>query len=169
MDGRGKISEPHATGTSKLDWRSLESMQIDRNKVQIRTNWQKGTRTKKPKIFRKFWKFQGKKMSKFTSLLNLWPHSSWPGTLDHLAISLVNNRYKKIGKISKNLLLILGLAYLPLPLCYGNMKKPCRKKNHFKTGLPHWISRIWPKVLKSGPVLVYVNRSYSYPKNQRTE
>ena len=47
VDGRGKISEPHATGTSKLDWRSLESMQIDRNKVQIRTNWQKGTGTKK--------------------------------------------------------------------------------------------------------------------------
>ena len=57
-------------------------------------------------------------MSKFTSVLNLWPHSSWPGTLDHLAISLVNNRYTKIGKISENLLLILGLAYLPLPLCY---------------------------------------------------
>ena len=47
MDGRGKRSEPQATGTSKLGWRSLESMQIDRNKVQIRTNWQKGTGTKK--------------------------------------------------------------------------------------------------------------------------
>ena len=50
MDGRGKISEPHATETSKLDWRPLESMQIDRNKVQIRTNWQKGTGTKNLKI-----------------------------------------------------------------------------------------------------------------------
>ena len=40
VDSRGKISEPHAAGTSKLDWRSLESMQIDRNKVQIRTKAQ---------------------------------------------------------------------------------------------------------------------------------
>ena len=61
VDGRGKISEPHATGTSKLDWRSLESMQIDRNKVQIRTNWQKGTGTKKPENFRNFENFKEKK------------------------------------------------------------------------------------------------------------
>ena len=54
MDGRGKISEPHATETSKLDWRPLESMQIDRNKVQICTNWQKGTEAKNPENFRNF-------------------------------------------------------------------------------------------------------------------
>ena len=54
MDGRGKISEPHATETSKLDWRPLESMQIDRNKVQICTNWQKGTGAKNPENFRNF-------------------------------------------------------------------------------------------------------------------
>ena len=71
VDGRGKISEPHATGTSKLDWRSLESMQIDRNKVQIRTNWQKGTGTKKHENFRNFENFKEKKMSKFTFVLNL--------------------------------------------------------------------------------------------------
>jgi len=71
VDGRGKISEPHATGTSKLDWRSLESMQIDRNKVQIRTNWQKGTGTKKHENFRNFDNFKEKKMSKCTSVLNL--------------------------------------------------------------------------------------------------
>lgn len=33
VDGRGKIIEPNATGTPKLDWRSFESLQIDRNKV----------------------------------------------------------------------------------------------------------------------------------------
>ena len=114
----GKMREPNATGTSKLDWRSLESMLIDKNKVQIRTNWQKGTGTKKHENFRNFENFKEKKMSKFTSVLNLWPHNSWPGTLNHLAISLVNNRYKKIGKISENMLLIFGLAYLPLPLCW---------------------------------------------------
>ena len=52
MDGRGKISEPHATGASKLDLGSLETMQIDRNKVQICTNWQKGTGAKNPENFR---------------------------------------------------------------------------------------------------------------------
>ena len=36
-------------------------MQIDRNKVQIRTNWQKGTGTKKPKNFRNFENFKKKK------------------------------------------------------------------------------------------------------------
>ena len=71
VDGRGKISEPHATGTSKLDWRSLESMQIDRNKVQIRTNWQKGTGTKEHENFRNFENFKEKIMSKFASVLNL--------------------------------------------------------------------------------------------------
>ena len=62
VDGRGKISEPHATGTSKLDWRSLESMQIDRNKVQICTYWQEGTGTKNPENFRNFEKFKEKTM-----------------------------------------------------------------------------------------------------------
>ena len=47
MDFWGKISEPNPTGTSKLEWRSLESMQIEGNKVQIRTIWQKGTGRKK--------------------------------------------------------------------------------------------------------------------------
>ena len=77
VDGRGKISEPHATGTSKLDWRSLESMQIDRNKVQIRTNWQKGTGTKNLKFFLG--------MSKYNFVL------------DHLVLSLV-----KFGKLKYN-------------------------------------------------------------------
>ena len=45
-------------------------MQIDRNKVQIRTNWQKGTGTKKPENFRNFENLK-EKMPKFTSVLNL--------------------------------------------------------------------------------------------------
>ena len=36
-------------------------MQIDRNKVQIRTNWQKGTGTKKNENFRNFENFKEKK------------------------------------------------------------------------------------------------------------
>ena len=93
-------------------------MQIDRNKVQIRTNWQKGTGTKKPENFRNFENFKEKKcqnspLCSISDLIN-----SRPGTLDHLVLSLVNDRYKKIGKLSENLLLIFGLAHLPLPLCY---------------------------------------------------
>ena len=42
-------------------------------------------------------------------VLNFWPHDSWLGTLDHLATSLVDKRHKKLGKISKNLLLIFPL------------------------------------------------------------
>ena len=97
-----------------MEWRSFESIQIDRNKVQICTNWQKGTRTKKHENLRDFENFKEIYLSNFPSMVILWPHDSWPGTLDHLAISLMNNRYKKIGKISENLLLIFGLAYLPL-------------------------------------------------------
>ena len=50
----GGKNEPNATGTSKLDWRSFESMQIDGNKVHIRTNSQKGTGTKMPENLRNF-------------------------------------------------------------------------------------------------------------------
>ena len=54
MDGRGKISGPNTIGSSKLDWRSFESTQIDRKKVQIRTNLQKGTGTKMYENLRNF-------------------------------------------------------------------------------------------------------------------
>ena len=50
-------------------------------------------------------------------VLNLWHYGNWPGTLDHLAISLVDYKHKKLGKISENFLLILGLANINLPLC----------------------------------------------------
>ena len=66
MDGEGKISEPNTTGTSKLDWRSFESMQIDRNKVQIRTNLQKGTGTKMPENLRNFENLKEKKCQNST-------------------------------------------------------------------------------------------------------
>ena len=71
MAGRGKIGEPSTAGTSKLDWRSFESMQIDRNKVQIRTNSQKGTKSKKHENLRDFENFKEKKESKFTFVLNI--------------------------------------------------------------------------------------------------
>ena len=46
-------------------------MKIDKNKVQIRTNWQKGTETKKPENFRNLENFKEKKRSKVTFVLNL--------------------------------------------------------------------------------------------------
>ena len=33
------------------------------------------------------------------------PSDNWPGVRDHSDISLVHDRYKKLGKISENLLL----------------------------------------------------------------
>jgi hypothetical protein len=97
VDSRGK-SEPNAVGTSKLDCRYFGSMQIDRNKVQIRTNSQKGTGTKMPEKWGNFEDLKEKSISKFTSVLNLWHYGNWPGNLDHLAISLVDDKYKNIGK-----------------------------------------------------------------------
>jgi hypothetical protein len=40
----------------------------------------------------------------------------WPDALDHLTIGLVANRYTKLGKISENLILSLGLSYIKIPL-----------------------------------------------------
>ena len=74
-----------------------------------------------PKYLRKFEGLKDMKMSKFTSMLNFISHDSWPSILDHLVISLVDNRYKKFGKISENLLLIFGLAYMNLPLCSAGL------------------------------------------------
>jgi hypothetical protein len=39
--GRGKISEPITTETSKLDWRCFEYYYIDRNEFYIRLNFRK--------------------------------------------------------------------------------------------------------------------------------
>ena len=97
----GKMREPNATGTSKLDWRSFELMQIDRNKVQIRTNSQKGTGTKMPEKMRNFENLKEKKYQNSPFVLNLWPHDSWPSTLDYLAMILGKKlSYKLVfGKI----------------------------------------------------------------------
>ena len=43
-----------------------------------------------------------------------------PGTLEHLAISLVANNCTKLGKITENMLLIRGLAYINRPMWYTN-------------------------------------------------
>jgi hypothetical protein len=40
------LSDLQGPGTSKLDWRYFDQNKIDRNKLQIHTNSQKGTGTK---------------------------------------------------------------------------------------------------------------------------
>ena len=45
------------------------------------------------------------------------PPDDWPDALDHLVISLVANKYTKLGKTSEILLLSLGLSYMKIPLC----------------------------------------------------
>ena len=56
-----RLSEPWGPGTSKLDWRYLEHNKIDGNKLQIRTNSQKGTGTKMAEKLNNFEKFERKK------------------------------------------------------------------------------------------------------------
>ena len=56
------LSEPQEPATSKLDWRYLEHYKIDRNKLQIRTNSQKGTGTKMAEKLNNFEKFERKKV-----------------------------------------------------------------------------------------------------------
>ena len=51
--------------TSKLGWRYFETNKIDRNKLQIRNNWQKGTGTKMIEKLNNFEKFEGRKNIKF--------------------------------------------------------------------------------------------------------
>ena len=55
-------SDLKGPGTSKLDWRYLEHNKIDRNELQIRTNSQKGTRTKIAEKLNNFEKFERKKV-----------------------------------------------------------------------------------------------------------
>ena len=45
------------------------------------------------------------------------PLDDWPDALDHLAIGLVANKYTKLGKTSKNVLLSQGLSYIEIPMC----------------------------------------------------
>jgi hypothetical protein len=71
----------------------FEANKIDRNKLQIRTNWQKGTGTKMAE------------KSDFRPVLN--PDTSWwLVALDSLTIGLVANKYTKLGKTSENLILM---------------------------------------------------------------
>ena len=56
-----RLSDLKGPGTSKLDWRYLDHDKIDRNKLQIRTIWQKGTGTKMAEKLDTFEKFEGKK------------------------------------------------------------------------------------------------------------
>ena len=57
-----QLNDLKGPGTSKLDWRYLEYDKIDRNELQIRTNSQKGTRTKIAEKLNNFEKFEGKKI-----------------------------------------------------------------------------------------------------------
>ena len=56
-----KLSDPFTPRTSKLGWRYFEANKIDRNKLQIRTNWQKGTGTKMAEKLNNFEQFERKK------------------------------------------------------------------------------------------------------------
>ena len=64
------LSDLQGPGTSKLDWRYLEHNKIDRNELQIRTNSQKGTGTKMAEKLNNFEKFERKKKSNFSPVLN---------------------------------------------------------------------------------------------------
>ena len=57
-----RLSDLKGPGTSKLDWRYLDHDKIDRNELQIRTNSQKGTRTKMAEKLNNLEKFERKKI-----------------------------------------------------------------------------------------------------------
>jgi hypothetical protein len=64
------LSDFNGPGTSKLDWRYLEHNKIDRNKLQICTNSQKGTGIKMAEKLNNFEKFKRKKIYNFSPVLN---------------------------------------------------------------------------------------------------
>ena len=61
------INPRQEAGTSKLDWMYLEHNKIDRNKLQIGTNLQKGTGSK---LAEKLNNFERKTKSNFIPVLN---------------------------------------------------------------------------------------------------
>ena len=65
-----RLSDLKEPGTSKLDWRYLDHDKIDRNELQIRTNSQKGTGTKMAEKLNNFEKFERKKRSNISPVLN---------------------------------------------------------------------------------------------------
>ena len=52
------------------------------------------------KMLEKWGNFENveQKKSKFLPELNHWHYGNWPGILDHLAVSLVDDKYKKLNK-----------------------------------------------------------------------
>ena len=111
-----RLSDLKGPETSKLDWRYLEHNKIDRNELQIRTNSQKGTRTKMAEKLSNFEKFDRKKNQISALFSTQRPLDDWPDALDHLAIGLVANKYTKLRKTSETLSLSLGLSYMKIPL-----------------------------------------------------
>jgi hypothetical protein len=68
-----------------------------------------------------FEKFERKKNQISALFSTQTPPDDWPDALDHLTIGLVANKYTKLGKTSENLILCLGLSYIKIPLCYGDI------------------------------------------------
>ena len=93
-----RLSDPFTPRTSKLGWRYFEANKIDRNKLQICTNWQKGTGTKMAEKLNDFEKFERKKNQISSLFSTQTPPDDWPDALDRLTIGLVANKYKKLGK-----------------------------------------------------------------------
>ena len=98
-----RLSDPLTPQTSKLGWRYFQANKIDRNKLQIRTNWQKGTGTKIAEKLNNFEKFEKKKNQISALFSTQTPPDDWPDALDHLIIGLVINKYTKLEKTSENL------------------------------------------------------------------
>ena len=94
----------------------MDHDKIDRNELQIRTNSQKGTRTKMAEKLSNFEKFDRKKNQISELFSTQRPPDDWPDALDHLAIGLVANKYTKLGKTSETLILSLRLSYMKIPL-----------------------------------------------------
>ena len=66
-----RLSDPLPPQNSKLGWRYFEANKIDRNKLQIRTNWQNGTGTKMAEKIEQFWTILKKNKIEGTPILKL--------------------------------------------------------------------------------------------------
>ena len=77
-----------------MDCSFLESMQINWNKVQIRTNSQKEQELKMPQKWQNFENLEEKKISKFMSVLSLCHYGNWPGNrTTYRKVASTNMRY----------------------------------------------------------------------------
>ena len=70
------LIEWEEAGTSKLDWMYLEHNKIDRNKLQIGTNLQKGTGSKLAEKLNNVKKFE-RKRNQISALFSKYPETSW--------------------------------------------------------------------------------------------